>query len=130
MTSRRVVVDHVLLVVKDLGISRSFYTPALRPLGITTLYEQPDCVAYGVEGADDFAICQGRPSEPTSTAAHVAFVADDRRAVDAFYEAALVAGGRSKHAPDLHPEYHAGYYAAFVYDPDGNNIEAVHHGPH
>jgi len=58
----------------------------------------------------------------------VAFVSPSREAVDAFYAQALAAGGQSKLSPQVHPEYHSTYYAAYVFDPDGNNIEAVHHG--
>ncbi len=124
---RRIVVDHVLFVVSDLEASRRFYEAALEPLGFSVVYEQEDCVAFGVRGADDFGIC--RDGEPT-TAAHVAFIAESREAVDEFFSAAIASGGREKQAPALHPEYHAGYYGAFVWDPDGNNVEAVHHGPH
>jgi catechol 2,3-dioxygenase-like lactoylglutathione lyase family enzyme len=130
MTDRTIVVDHVLFVVQDLAASRRFYVAALEPLGFSLLYEQPDCASFGLEGADDFAVCQGKLGEPTTTASHVAFVAESREAVDAFFRAAIGAGGKAKHAPGLRPEYHAGYYAAFVWDPDDNNVEAVHHGPH
>ncbi len=124
MTVRRVVVDHVGLLVRDLEASRRFYESALRPLGFALLYESDDGAAFGVEGVDDFGI--NRNAVPT-TAAHVAFVAESREAVDAFYAAALAASGRDKSAPALRPEYHPGYYAAYDWDPDGNNIEAVHH---
>jgi catechol 2,3-dioxygenase-like lactoylglutathione lyase family enzyme len=124
MTDRRVVVDHVGILVQDLAISRSFYEAALAPLGFGVIYEDPDGVAFGVQGADDFSIHQD--SQPTCQA-HVAFIAEDRTAVDEFYVAALANGGREKSAPTLHLEYHAGYYAAYVWDPDGNNIEAVYH---
>ncbi len=126
MTVRRVVVDHVDLLVRDLAASRSFYEAALAPLGFRLLDERADGASFGVEGADDFGINEN--AEPT-TRAHVAFVAPNRAAVDAFYTAALVAGGREKSAPAPRPEYQLTYYAAFVWDPDGNNIEAVHHGP-
>src|SRR5947209_6894394 len=122
------VVDHVLFVVGDLRASRAFYTAALGPLGFQAMNEEEEGVAFGAEGAEDFAIYQGKPGERTTTAVHVAFVADSREAVDAFFAAAMTAGGVEKHRPGLRREYHAGYYAAFVYDPDGNNIEAVHHG--
>ena len=125
MTIRRVVVDHVDLLVRDLAASRHFYEAALAPLGFGLVDERADGASFGVEGADDFGINQN--AEPT-TRAHVAFVALGREAVDAFYAAALAAGGREKSAPALRPEYHPSYYAAFVWDPDGNNIEAVHHG--
>lgn len=125
MTFREVVVDHVLLVVRSLEASRRFYDAALRPLGFFPLQEELTGVSYGVRGSEDFAIYQG---EPPTTAVHVAFVAQDRDSVEAFFSAALEAGGREKLAPALHPEYHENYFSAFVFDPDGNNIEAVHHG--
>ncbi len=124
MTERRVVVDHVGLLVSDLERSHRFYVAALAPLGFHLVREEQDGVAFGVEGADDFGI---NLNEQPTTRAHVAFVAETRAAVDAFYAAALAAGGRDRCAPALHPEYHSTYYAAFVSDPDGNNIEAVCH---
>jgi catechol 2,3-dioxygenase-like lactoylglutathione lyase family enzyme len=125
MTVRRVIVDHVGLLVRDLAASARFYRAALAPLGFTLLYEEEDGAAFGIEGVDDFGI--NRSDTPTAHA-HVAFLAESRAAVDAFYAAALAAGGRPNEPPALRPEYHANYYAAYVYDPDGNNIEAVHHG--
>jgi catechol 2,3-dioxygenase-like lactoylglutathione lyase family enzyme len=126
---RELVVDHVLFVVKDLRASRAFYTAALEPLGFKVTYEQEDGIGLGTEDADDFAIFHGKLGEPTTTAAHVAFVAESREAVDTFFEKAMAAGGTEIRRPGVRPEYHAGYYAAFVYDPDRNNVEAVHHGP-
>ena len=125
MTVRRVVVDHAGILVRDLAASKRFYEAALAPLGFGLLYEQEDGAGFGVEGADDFGI--NRNAEPT-TRAHVAFVALTRDAVDAFYAAALANDGRDNGPPGLRPRYHAEYYAAYVLDPDGNNIEAVHHG--
>ena len=127
---RSTVVDHVLFVVKNLKASRAFYTAALGPLGFKVMYEQEDGLGLGTDDADDFAIFEGKLGEPTSKAAHVAFVAESREAVDAFFEAAMAAGGTEIRRPGIRPEYHAGYYAAFVYDPDRNNVEAVYHGPH
>ncbi len=124
MTERRVVVDHVGLLVSDLERSRRFYAAALAPLGFDLVREEEDGAAFGVEGADDFGI--NLNAEPT-VRAHVAFVAEHRAAVDAFYAAALATGGQDRSAPALRPEYHPSYYAAFVSDPDGNNIEAVCH---
>ncbi|MDP9471677.1 MAG: VOC family protein [Chloroflexota bacterium] len=124
MTERRIVVDHVGLLIADLAASRRFYTAALAPLGFALVREEEDGAAFGVEGADDFGI--NLNAEPT-TRAHVAFVAETRAAVDAFYTAALAVGGRDRSAPALRPEYLPTYYAAFVSDPDGNNIEAVCH---
>jgi catechol 2,3-dioxygenase-like lactoylglutathione lyase family enzyme len=126
MTIRRVVVDHVSLVVQDLGASRRFYRAALAPLGIVELTVESDGVAFGAEGMDDFAVDAGR--HPT-TRAHVAFDAPSREAVDAFYAAALAHGGRHRGAPGVWVQYSERYYAAFVWDPDGNNIEAVFHSP-
>ncbi len=127
MTERTVVVDHVLFVVSDLGASRRFYEAALAPLGFGVVSEEEKCVNFGLKGSDDFAIC--RDGDPT-TRAHVAFVAETRGAVEAFFGAAMANGGREKRAPGLRPEYHAGYFAAYVWDPDGKTVEAVHHGPH
>ena len=125
MSVRRVVVDHVDLLVRDLAASRRFYEAALAPLGFGPIAERTDGASCGVAGADDFGI--NLNAEPT-TRAHVAFVAPSREAVDVFCAAALATGGRGKSAPASPPEYSPTYDAAFVWDPDGNNIEAVHHG--
>jgi catechol 2,3-dioxygenase-like lactoylglutathione lyase family enzyme len=126
---RAVVVDHVSIRVRDLEASRRFYEAALAPLGFEQVYPDEGGAAFGLVhragGTDDFWILAG--GEP-STNVHVAFAARDREAVDAFYGAAIEAGGRDNGAPGLRPEYHVGYYAAFVFDPDGNNVEAVYHG--
>jgi catechol 2,3-dioxygenase-like lactoylglutathione lyase family enzyme len=124
---RRIVIDHISVGVSDLARSREFYRRALTPLGFAELgawREDATEVAFGLEEADDFAI---------STAyvvggVHVAFAADRREQVDAFYAAALDAGGRDNGPPGLRAEYSPNYYGAFVLDPDGHNIEAVHHG--
>jgi catechol 2,3-dioxygenase-like lactoylglutathione lyase family enzyme len=129
MTSALPVVDHVTLVVADLPASDRFYTAALAPLGIRRLGDADvdGAVAFGRPGADDFAIVAAGEVAATTTA-HVAFAAPGRDAVDAFHAAAIAAGGRSRRPPGVRPEYAETYYAAFVSDPDGNNIEAVHHG--
>ena len=126
MTVRRIVVDHVVLVVADLEASRRFYRAALAPLGIEELKAEPDGMAFGAEGLDDFAIVAGR--RPT-TGAHVAFDAPSRGAVDAFYAAALAHGGRHRGAPGVWVQYSQRYYAAYVWDLDGNNVEGVFHSP-
>jgi catechol 2,3-dioxygenase-like lactoylglutathione lyase family enzyme len=126
VTVRRVVVDHVLLLVRDLEGSRRFYRAALAPLGIEEFDVKPDGVAFGADGMDDFAIFAGTPS---TTRAHVAFDAPSREAVDAFHAAALEHGGRQRGAPGVWVQYSERYYAAYVWDPDGNNIEAVFHSP-
>jgi catechol 2,3-dioxygenase-like lactoylglutathione lyase family enzyme len=124
---RRIVIDHIGVGVSDLARSREFYRRALTPLGFAEIgqwHEDATEVLFGLEEADDFAI---------STAyavggLHVAFAADRREQVDAFYTAALEAGGRDNGPPGLRAEYSANYYGAFVLDPDGHNVEAVHHG--
>jgi catechol 2,3-dioxygenase-like lactoylglutathione lyase family enzyme len=124
---RRVVIDHVTIGVSDLRRSREFYARAPLPLGFAEIRSVPedDEVEFGLEEADDFAIST---RYGTGATVHVAFAADRREQVDAFYAAALAAGGRDNGPPGLRPRYSADYYGAFVLDPDGHNIEAVHHG--
>jgi hypothetical protein len=124
MTVRRVIVDHVLFVVEDLDASRRLYTAALAPLGITELHVQEDCVSYGADDLDDFSICRG---SPVTTAAHVAFDAAGRDAVDAFFEAAIANGASVRGEPGVWTQYSERYYAAFVNDLYRNNVEAVWH---
>ena len=124
MTVRRVVVDHVLFVVADLEASRRLYTAALQPLGYEELGVQDDGVAYGAENLDDFAIFRG---EPVTQAAHVAFDADGPAAVDAFFAAAIANGATVRGEPGVWVHYSDRYYAAFVNDLHGNNVEAVWH---
>ena len=120
---RAAFVDHLTLTVRDIDVSRRFYGAALAPWGSRAVSAE-DSIAFGPEGSEDLVIRQGEPSAPV----HVAFAAPDRATVDAFHEAALAAGGRDNGPPGLRLRYHAGYYAAFVLDPDGNNVEAVFHG--
>lgn len=120
-------IDHIALDVADIALSRAFYAAALAPLGYKIVAEERDgastVVMFGV-GAPDFVIAdKGRPGE----ANHVAFRAETRAEVDAFHTAALAAGGRDNGAPGLRERYGPAYYAAFVLDPDGFNIEAVCH---
>jgi catechol 2,3-dioxygenase-like lactoylglutathione lyase family enzyme len=127
MPVRRVVIDHVSIGVSDLSRSIEFYTRALAPLGFEQLgawQEGSPDVAFGPPGLDDFAISL---NYPTGAPVHVCFAADTREQVDAFHAAALAAGGRDNGPPGPRPEYSEGYYGAFVLDPDGHNIEAVHH---
>ncbi|HEY5660679.1 MAG TPA: VOC family protein [Gaiellaceae bacterium] len=119
-------IDHVTATVGDFEQAKSFYTQALAPLGYTLQMEFPGAAGFGAqEGVPDFWI--GTHEE--RGAAHIAFSAKDRAAVDAFYEAATAAGAKDNGAPGLRPHYHESYYAAFVHDADGNNIEAVCHRP-
>jgi catechol 2,3-dioxygenase-like lactoylglutathione lyase family enzyme len=121
--------DHLGFSITDLDKSKSFYTAALAPLGITLLMEvtaeQTGAHAhagYGAEGKAFFWIGDG---PPLFGSLHVAFKASSRAVVDAFYAAALKAGGSDNGAPGLRPHYGADYYGAFVFDPDGHNVEAV-----
>lgn len=128
MPRRRIVIDHVTIGVSDLGRSRDFYRRVLTPLGFAEIGTWRDGareVEFGLQEAADFAISVAYPA---SGSVHVAFAADRREQVDAFYEAALTAGAHDNGPPGLRPEYSEGYYGAFVLDPDGHNIEAVHHG--
>jgi catechol 2,3-dioxygenase-like lactoylglutathione lyase family enzyme len=118
--------DHVGIPVSDFERSKLFYAQALSPLGYELIMEPSASAAgFGRRGKPDFWIGQGDPGQPF----HIAFAAEDRVTVDAFYEAAMAAGGRDNGGPGLRPHYHANYYGAFVLDPDGNNIEAVCHKP-
>jgi catechol 2,3-dioxygenase-like lactoylglutathione lyase family enzyme len=126
MEVRRIVIDHVLLVVEDLDACRQLYTACLAPLGYDELAVQDDCVAYGPDDLDDFIICRG---EPVTSAAHVAFSAGGRNAVDAFFAAAVANGATARGEPGVWTQYSERYYAAFVNDLHGNNVEAVWHAP-
>ncbi|HYZ14354.1 MAG TPA: VOC family protein [Actinomycetota bacterium] len=126
MTVRRVIVDHVLFVVENLDASRRLYTAALAPLGYTELHVQEDGVSYGTDDLDDFVISRG---SPVTTAAHVAFDAAGRDAVDAFFEAAMANGAMARGEPGVWTQYSERYYAAFVNDLHANNVEAVWHAP-
>ena len=128
-------IDHMTILVSDYRRSIAFYLQALKPLGYAMTMELDD-VSYpelpsaffaglGVNGKPDLWL---RPSKNVSPT-HVAFRADSRAVVDAFHREALVAGATSNGAPGLRPEYHPNYYAAFVLDFDGYNIEAVCHQP-
>ena len=115
--------DHVQLKVKDLKSSKRFYTTALAPLGFTVQYENEGLVGLGPKDAPALFLGEGEPRPSV----HIAFRAQDRAAVRAFYAAAMTVDAKDNGAPGLRPDYHANYYAAFVKDPDGNNVEAVCH---
>jgi catechol 2,3-dioxygenase-like lactoylglutathione lyase family enzyme len=119
-------IDHVTANVSDFERAKRFYEQALAPLGYSVQAEFPGAAGFGTgQGIPDFWIA----SNDERGAAHVAFSANDRSTVDAFYEAAIAAGGKDNGAPGLRPHYHDNYYGAFVHDADGNNIEAVCHKP-
>jgi len=117
--------DHVALPVRDIARSRAFYERALRPFGVKVV-ESPSGLGFAL-GDQDFWIGEG---DVAAGSVHIAFAAPDRETVDAFHAAAVEAGGVDNGRPGLRPRYHSGYYAAFVLDPDGNNVEAVFHGDH
>ena len=114
-------IDHTGIRVSDIERSRRFFTEALAPLGYRVLREHPiSGIGFGKE-RPDFWIKQGTPGPRV----HVAFAADEREIVDAFYQAALAAGGCDDGPPGVRKEYNPNYYGAFILDPDGHSIEAV-----
>ncbi len=126
-------IDHVSLGVTDLARSKAFYDAVLKPLGIAPLYEYDGAVGYGA-APDRANFWIGSPFDSGRKVAagggtHVAFAAADRKAVDAFFAAALARGARDDGRPGPRPIYHADYYGAFVLDPDGHKIEACCHRP-
>jgi catechol 2,3-dioxygenase-like lactoylglutathione lyase family enzyme len=120
--------DHVKFGASHYPTSKAFFLAALAPLGVTAGAEgDPSC---GIElcGRGNASLCLYQAKEKPAPL-HMAFVAETRDEVDAFYRAALAAGGTDHGAPGVRPNYHAHYYAAFVIGPDGHNIEAVCHKP-
>jgi catechol-2,3-dioxygenase len=114
--------DHVMLNVSSRTNSMKFYTPVLEVLGIKVLYDQDAYTAYGTE-SPHFWLRESTSTDVTRKA-HLAFLAESRHLVDEFYQAALAAGGKSNGAPGLR-EHGPKYYAAYVFDFEANNIEAV-----
>ncbi len=115
--------DHVAIPVRDTEASKRFYEPVLDQLGAKVVMDEPGFVLFAADGGF-FALREREEVLPI----HVAFKAD-RAGVDSFYDAAIAGGGVDNGAPGVRPHYHANYYAAFVQDPDGHNIEAVCHQP-
>ena len=122
----RCLFDHVSLPVRDLARSRAFYERALQPFGVRVV-ESSLGPGFAIDDRGDFWIGE---QEMAAGSVHIAFAAPDRETVDAFHAAAVEAGGVDNGRPGLRPHYHSGYYAAFVIDPDGNNVEAVFQGDH
>ena len=122
------IIDHIGLYVKDYEKSRAFYLAALKPLGIELIMEvdSPEGQKWGGMGKHQKPEFWFGPGKEV-VAHHVAFVADSREIVDAFYKAALAAGGKDNGEPGIREIYHPNYYGAFVLDPNGHNIEAVCH---
>ncbi|NKB77895.1 MAG: VOC family protein [Gammaproteobacteria bacterium] len=131
-------IDHLSTYATHYEITKSFYEQAFQPLGYSlttefTTTEEDDeefpgrrICSFGKEGTTTFWVIE---TKQRATPRHVAFTAHSEQAVDAFYQTALKAGARDNGTPGLRPHYHPGYYGAFVFDPDGNDIEAVFHGP-
>jgi catechol 2,3-dioxygenase-like lactoylglutathione lyase family enzyme len=120
-------IDHISIAVRDLKNAEAFYAALLAPLGLTKLREWPDAAIGFGKKYPDFWINKRAAMDRilSDSGVHICLRAPDTAAVDAFHAAALSAGGASDGAPGLRPEYHGGYYAAFIRDPDGNRIEAV-----
>jgi len=114
--------DHIGLAVRDLAKTRAFYTAALAPLGLGVRYEQENVVAFGPPNKAALWFYD-RGDGPAGV--HIALTAETRAQVRAFYQAAIAAGGKDNGPPGLRPHYKPTYYGAFVFDPDGHNLEAV-----
>jgi catechol 2,3-dioxygenase-like lactoylglutathione lyase family enzyme len=126
-------IDHTSLSVSDFAGAKAFYSAALKPLGITVLMEFPKAVTGNVDvaglGADGKPFFWLAGAGKTTPRLHIAFGAENRAEVDAFYKAAIAAGGKDNGPPGIRAHYHPNYYGAFVLDADGHNIEAVCHKP-
>jgi catechol 2,3-dioxygenase-like lactoylglutathione lyase family enzyme len=124
-------IDHVGILVRDWAKSRAFYDAAFAPLGYSMLAEVPEQYTGGVKvggygkAKPDFWLTESGEPGPGR---HYAFMAGSKAEVDAFYAAAMANGGSDNGVPGPRPHYHEHYYGAFVFDPDGNNVEAVFHG--
>lgn len=129
-------IDHMGVSPANIEKARQFYDAALRPLGIENVMEVTaeesggyHGIGYGVGHKPFFWLSSdsrhATPPGPRGAGIHIAFEAESRAAVDAFHAAAMAQGGRDNGAPGIRPHYHPAYYAAFVIDPDGVNVEAV-----
>lgn len=118
--------DHVGFGVSDYTLSKSFFLTSLRPLGMGIVMEGVHGIGFGRNGKPLLFLFE---SSEKPTPLHLAFTAENRQQVQAFYRAALEAGGKDNGAPGLRPQYHPNYYGAFVIGPDGHNVEAVCHRP-
>jgi len=124
---KRRMIHHIDFAVTDFDRSREFYVQALLPLGLTAVMDREHGDGRRLTGFGELPdpVFWIRNGHPVNGRLHVAFCADSRAAVDAFHAAALIAGGRDKGPPGLRPRYAEHYYAAYILDPDGHNIEAV-----
>jgi len=120
--------DHLGIQCADVAASASFYDTFLAPIGATRILDYGEAIGFGNDGKPDFwvgVLAEGATNRPI----HVAFVAPDRAHVRACFDAAVAVGAEVLHEPRVFPEYHPGYYGAFVRDPDGNNVEVCTHVP-
>lgn len=120
------IIDHLGLAVSDYAASKAFFTRALAPLGIRLVMEVQGWAGLGRDGKPEFWFGQHTEAQRPM---HLAFLAENREQVRAFYEAALAAGASDNGPPGIREIYHPHYYAAFVIGPDGHNVEAVCHQP-
>ncbi len=120
--------DHVGMQCADLAASAAFYDAVLAPLGASRVMDFGVAIGYGLPSGPDFWISELESGDGFRES-HLAFKAEDRAAVRAFFDAAVAAGAEVLHEPRVWEEYHPNYYGAFVRDPDGNNVEAVCHDP-
>lgn len=118
--------DHIGFGATDVAASKAFFLQSLAPMGVEVAMEGPYGVGLGLRGKPSLWIS---PMTDKPAPLHLAFTAETRKDVDAFYKAALAAGGKDNGPPGLRPHYHANYYGAFVIGPDGHNVEAVCHKP-
>ena len=118
--------DHVGFGVARLAESKAFFLRALQPLAVAVVMEGSYGVGMGRQGKPTLWLYE---TQEKPAPLHLAFTAENRAQVDAFYKAALAAGGKDNGAPGLRPHYHANYYGAFVIGPDGHNVEVVCHKP-
>jgi catechol 2,3-dioxygenase-like lactoylglutathione lyase family enzyme len=114
--------DHIVLIVSDCDRSKNFYLNALSPLGIELIRVDADCIGFGRQNKPSLWICEEVNIQKPM---HIAFIAENRKAVDEFHKAAIKVGAKDNGTPGIRPNYHPHYYGAFVIDPDGHNIEAV-----
>lgn len=117
-------IDHISLLVGNYEKSKAFYSKALSPLGLELVKEHGKAGGFGPGGKPEFWIVEAGSK---ISKGHVAFGCSARKDVDAFYQAAMAAGGMDNGKPEIQADYHPNYYGGFVFDPDGHNIEAVCH---